>query len=280
MDIGVVLLRSFAGRPGDLGLVARAAEQLGYHSAWVTEHTVIPVEIRSRYPYSPDGRPPFGHDTDWAEAMVTLGFVAAVTTRIRLGTAVIPMLTRSPIAMAKQAATVDVLSSGRLELGLGAGWLTEEAEILGHPHDHRGARLDEAIDIMRKAWARPSFSHQGRFWRIPEVGVHPHPPQGAELPVWIGGTSPAAVRTSAERAVGNLMWLSEPDEVAAMRARLPGDRRVAAAMRLDFRGGGLGPRARALRDAGADLLILVAYRDAEPTVADLERFAAEVAPAL
>ncbi len=280
MDIGVVLLRAAVAPPADLRTVARAADRLGYHSVWVTEHTVMPAEVRSRYPYSADGRPPFRPDTPWSEAMATLGFLAGVTDRVRLGTAVVPMLTRSPLAMAKQAATVDSLSGGRLELGLGAGWLTEEAEILGIPHDHRGARLDEAIDVMRRAWSEPTFHHDDRFWTIPEVGVHPHPPQGAGLPIWIGGSRPAAVRTSAERAIGNLMWVSEPAEVAAMRASLPAERRVAVAMWLDLRGDGAGERARALRDAGADLLLLAARRDTAPTVADLERFAAEVAPGL
>jgi probable F420-dependent oxidoreductase len=280
VDIGVVLLRSITVSPVELKLVSEAAERLGYHSLWVTEHIVIPAQIRSRYPYSPDGRPPFVPETECPEAMVTLGFVAGITRRIRLGTSVIPMITRDPVSIAKQAATVDALSDGRLELGLGAGWLTEEAEVLGHPHDKRGARLDEAIDIMRKAWTMPRFSHYGHFWRIPEVGVHPHPRQGADVPIWIGGTSPAALRTTAERAVGNIVWLPEAQEVAEMRARLPRECRVAASMRLDFRGEGPASRARALRDAGADLLIVSGYRDAEATLADLERFAVEVVPAL
>lgn len=280
MDIGVVLMPSLTCSRDDLRTAGAAVERLGYHSAWVTEHVVVPVEIGSRYPYSADGRPAFAPDTPWSEAMVALGFLAAVTDRIRLGTAVVPMTTRDPVSMAKQAATVDTLSGGRLELGLGAGWMIEEAEVLGHPHDHRGARLDEAIDLMRRAWTEPTFSHRGRFWHLPEVGVHPHPPQGAGLPIWIGGTSPAAVRTSRERAVGNILWLAGPGEVAGLRARLGERRRVAVSMWLDFRGAGPAAHAGALRDAGADLLMLAAHRPVHATVADLERFAAEVAPAL
>lgn len=273
MQIGVVLLRSVTASPADLARLARTIEELGYHSIWVTEHIAIPVEIRSRYPYSEDGRPAFGPETEWPEAMVALGYVAAVTRRVRLGTAVIPMITRDPVSMAKQAATVDALSDGRLELGLGAGWLLEEAEVLGHPHDRRGDRLDEAIDIMRKAWTQPAFSHEGRFWRIPPVGVHPHPPQGGELPIWIGGTRPAAIRTSAGRAAGNLLWMPTPAEVAEMRAELPTDRRVAASMPFWYGRGDPAPRARGLGDAGADLVLLVHYGEPAEVARDLERFA-------
>lgn len=276
METGVVLLRPITSSPADLREVAQAAERLGYHSVWLTEHVAVPVVIRSRYPYSPDGRPAFRHDSEWAEAMVALAFVAAVTSQVRLGTAVIPMITRDPLSIAKQAATVDRLSDGRLELGLGAGWLVEEGEVLGHPVDHRGARLDEAIDIMRKAWTEQSFSHQGRFWQIPPVGTHPHPVQ-AELPIWIGGTRPAALRTTAERGIGNIVWLPEPEEVAEMRARLPAGRRVAASMLLDYRRGDPAARARELREAGADLLIVLPRGGAEDVTTSLERFAEEAA---
>ncbi len=281
MDVGVMLMRQISSSPEDVRFFSTEAERLSYHSIWVTEHIAIPLDMsRSRYPYSPDGRPAFTHETDWTEAMVTLGYVAACTRRIRLGTAVIPMITRDPLSMAKQAATVDTLSDGRLELGLGAGWLLEEAEVLGHPADHRGARLDEAIDIMRKAWTEASFEHDGRFWKIPRVGVHPQPPQGGDVPIWIGGTRPAAIRTTAERAVGNIIWLAPPEEVAEMRAKLPGERRLAVSMRFDMNGSGVADQARSLRQAGADLLILIPHGDVEKAVRDIERFEAEVRPIL
>ena len=280
MQTGVVLLRSVTASPEHLARLARTVEDLGFHSIWVTEHMAIPVQIRSRYPYSEDGRPSFGAETEWPEAMIALGFVAAITRRVRLGTAVIPMITRDPLSMAKQAATVDALSGGRLELGLGAGWLLEEAEALGHPHDRRGDRLDEAIDIMRKAWSQATFSHDGRFWKLPTIGVHPHPPQGRGLPIWIGGTRPAAVRTSAERATGNLLWMPKPAEVTAMRARLPSDRRVAASMPFWYGRGDPAPRARALRDAGADLVLLVHYGEPPDVARDLERYAGEALTSL
>jgi probable F420-dependent oxidoreductase len=281
MDVGVVLQRGFAGSPSELTLAAEAAERLGYHSLWINDHITVPVEIQSRYPYTPDGRPTMRHDTPYSDALVTLGFLAAITTRVRLGTSVLPMITRDPLTLAKQAATVDRLSGGRLELGLGAGWLVEEAEAIGNPHDHRAQRLDEAIDIMRMAWSQSSFEHEGRFWQIRATGVHPQPVQGADVPIWIGGTSPAAFRTTASRAVGNLIWLPEPEQLRWLGGRLRelrSDLRVGASLRLEDPG--VGERAQALREAGADLLLLISPPAAEQLVVELEQFATETAPTL
>jgi probable F420-dependent oxidoreductase len=275
MEIGVVLTRALSSR-ADLTRVARAAEGLGLHSLWTTEHIAIPSEIKSRYPYSDDGRPTFRIDSAWHEAMVGLAFLAGVTERIRLGTSVIPLFNRDPLSLAKQAASVDVLSEGRLELGLGAGWLAEEAELLGHPHDHRGARLDECIEILRKAWTSTSFEHHGRFWDYRwAVGVHPQPPQGAQVPIWIGGESDRALRTTAERAHGNLLWQAEKAEVADFRRRLdalkPG-LRLAVSMTVEKDRDPL-EKASALAEAGADRVLLMDYAEAETAIRNLRRFA-------
>jgi probable F420-dependent oxidoreductase len=279
MEIGVVLARVVVARD-EMRKLAVAADELGLHSLWLTEHIAVPTEIASRYPYSADGKPPFGAENQWHESMVALGYLAGVTERIRLGSAVIPLFNRDPLSLAKQAATVDVVSGGRLELGLGAGWLVEEAQLLGHPHDHRGARLDECIDILRKAWTQKTFEHHGRFWDYASgVGVHPQPQQGGRLPVWIGGSSERALRTTAERAAGNLLWYPEPDAVAAFRQRLdalkPG-LKLAVSMRLQS---GALEKAEAIRDNGADLLLLMDTGPAEKVAENLRRFTREVAAA-
>ena len=274
MEAGVVVLRAHAVSRHDVTRLAREAEELGYHSLWTNEHIAIPSQIESRYPYTPDGKPTFKIDTAWHEAMVALAFVAAVTERIRLGTAVVPLFNRDPLSLAKQAGSVDELSGGRLELGLGAGWMQEEAVLLGHPHDHRGARLDECIDILRKAWGERSFEHHGRFWDYPwAVGVHPQPPQGRNLPIWIGGESERALRTTAERAIGNLLWLAPPDKVANLRRRLDALRpglKLAVSMRVEE---DMEEKAAAIREAGADELLLMNYVDTDNAVANLRRFA-------
>src|SRR5436309_3180408 len=200
--------------------VARAAERLGFDSVWTNSHTVVPASFKPRYPYSEDGLPSWNAKTAWADAMITLGFVAAATERVRLGVAVVPLIITDPITLAKQAATIDVFSNGRFELGIGAGWLVEEGKALGHPTDHRQARLEETIDVLRLAWTRPTFSYEGRFVKIPEVGVHPQPPQGERLPLWIGGQGDEAVRIAAERGAGLFIWLQTPERVAEYGRKL------------------------------------------------------------
>jgi alkanesulfonate monooxygenase SsuD/methylene tetrahydromethanopterin reductase-like flavin-dependent oxidoreductase (luciferase family) len=135
--------------------IAVAAEEIGFHSIWVSEHTVHPVRIESQYPFG--GKYRERVNREFPEMTVALGYMAAVTNRIRLGTAVVPIVTRHPLFLAKQAATVDALSHGRLELGLGAGWLWEEAMALGQQHDRANERLGESIEILRRAWSEESL---------------------------------------------------------------------------------------------------------------------------
>src|SRR5438477_5824379 len=126
--------------------VARTAERLGFDSVWTNSHTVVPAAFKPRYPYSEDGIPSWDAKTAWADAMITLGFVAAATERVRLGVAVVPLIITDPITLAKQAATVDVLSDGRFELGLGAGWLVYEGQALCLPSDPRRGPLRGTLD--------------------------------------------------------------------------------------------------------------------------------------
>jgi probable F420-dependent oxidoreductase len=256
MDLGAALVHSVTADRAVLRDLAQAAEQLGYHSIWVSEHIAIPKEYTSVYPFAANGRPPFAEDGDWSEAMVTLGFLAGVTDRVRLGTSAIPMLCRDPLSLAKQAASVDRLSDGRLELGIGAGWCREEAELLGHPHDHPGARMVEAIEIMRLAWSQPSFSYSGRFWTIPEVYVNPKPVRGGELPIWIGGLSPAAVRATVAHGVGNLV-IGGVDKVASAAETLRAERPEIRIWVMVARGPNAVEKAKALAAAGADLVTLI-----------------------
>jgi probable F420-dependent oxidoreductase len=211
--------------------------------------------------------------------MVALGFVAGITERIRLGTAVIPLFNRDPLSLAKQAATVDFLSDGRLELGVGAGWLAEEAALLGHPTDHRSKRLAEAIDILRAAWSPDPVEHHGTFYDIPAVGVSPKPPQGAELPIWIGGTGPAAIDTTVSRATGNILWTQDIDEAGRLCGELKGRRddvQVAVGMFYDPELSKLGDRVHALREAGVDRLLLSPPGDTAVAVRWLTDFRSKI----
>lgn len=172
---------------------AQEIERLGCHSAWTSDHICWPADIVSDYPYSDDGA--FGPDTDmgWLDAIGTLTFVAAVTERVKLGTSVLILPYRPPVQTAKQIVSLDVLSGGRAIMGVGVGWMAEEAAILGMPWDRRGKRSDEQLAIFENLFTQPRPAFDGEFYSFPEVGFEPKPVQDP-FPFWVGGSSPAAFR--------------------------------------------------------------------------------------
>ena len=189
-----------ATRSGVLA-VALAAEASGLDSVWVADHLVFPVKSESRYPYRPDGVP-FDLGDGFMEALTQLAVVAGATSRVGLGTSVLVLPMRDPLTTAKVATTIDVLSEGRLQLALGAGWWREEFEALGQAFDGRGARMDEQIDILRSAWSSPTFDHDGANYRFAELSCTPLPAQQGGPPLLIGGMNAAALRRAAQRGDG------------------------------------------------------------------------------
>lgn len=175
---------------------ARDCENLGVHSLWVSDHVCWPLTIHSKYPYTDDGSFPATTDMGWLDPLGTLTFLAGCTSRIRLGTTVLILPYRLPVATAKQLASLDVLSDGRLILGVGVGWMAEEAAVLGMPWDHRGRRSDEQLQIFERLFGDPQPSFDGEFYSFPEVGFEPKPIQ-QPVPVWVGGATPAAFRRTA-----------------------------------------------------------------------------------
>jgi probable F420-dependent oxidoreductase len=178
--------------------VATLAESLGFGSLWVTDHIAIPARSTSAYPYSADHKPPWPSTIPYLDAFTVLGWVGAVTRRVRLGTSVIVLPMRPPLIVAKTVGTLDYLSGGRMILGVGAGWLKEEFDLLGQPFAHRGQRMKEAIGVLRACWASDPVGFDGDFFRLPAFGMDPKPPQGARLPVLGGGESDVALRRVAE----------------------------------------------------------------------------------
>ena len=146
--------------PDGATAIAHAAEEAGFESLWAVEHVVVPKEYASTYPYSRDGKMPGGSDFDIPDPLVWLTWVAAQTTTLRLGTGILILPQRNPVVLAKEAATLDVMSSGRLLLGVGIGWLEEEFDILGVPFADRARRTDEYVEAMRALWSQdlPTFS--------------------------------------------------------------------------------------------------------------------------
>ena len=134
--------------------ISRHAETLGYHSLWVADHVVIPTVIESKYPYHPEGKFPIDPADDFLDPLTVLGYVAACTTRVRLGTGVLIIPYRHPVVTAKMVATLDVLSRGRIILGAGVGWMAEEFAYLDSPYRQRGARTDEYLKAMKALWTQ------------------------------------------------------------------------------------------------------------------------------
>ena len=199
MKIGLHLphVGPLATREGLTGF-AQAAEEHGFDSLWVSDHVVVPRHLDSSYPYSRDGGFPVPPELPFQEPVATLLFVAGVTQRAKLGTTILVIPMRNPIVTAKQLATLDVLSGGRLILGVGAGWMEEEFELLGVPFERRGARLDEYIRLFRALWTEDNPSFKGKFWQVEDVGFAPKPVQKPCPPIWTGGHGERALRDAGD----------------------------------------------------------------------------------
>ena len=184
---------SFLSSPDRIGPYAQAAEEAGFESIWVFEHAVIPADYESRYPYNAEGRVGI-EDDDIPDPLGLLAFLAGITTRLVLGTGVLILPQRSPVLCAKECATVDRVSGGRLQLGIGVGWLREEAEAVGTRFEDRGARTDEYIEAMRVLWrdAEPTF--HGTYTHFDRAKSNPKPVQQNGIPIHVGGHSVAAAR--------------------------------------------------------------------------------------
>jgi probable F420-dependent oxidoreductase len=195
--------------PGDergLKRAAEEAERFGFDSIWLSERVVTPLD--KPHPYDPMPDPWIG-----------LAFCAAVTERVRLGTSVSQIALRHPVLMARELATIDRLSEGRLIVGAGAGWVIEEFVSTGVPFDTRGGRLSEHIRAMRHLWTAPHERFSGKYYEIPPVGiVSPRTPGGP--PIWLGGVLPPGLRRAAKYGDGFLATNVQPDRFAATRAKL------------------------------------------------------------
>ena len=207
-------------RPETLAQVAQKAEALGFESVWIPEHLAVPVAMRSRYPYSADGTFPGGPQVALHDPFVALAFVAASTSRIKLGTGVFVLPLRNALAVAKAVASLDVLSNGRFLFGVGVGWLADEFEAVGMPFHDRAARAREAIRMMKRLWTEETPAFAGRFHRFAPLGFNPKPVQKPHPPIILGGESPAALKRAAELGDGWIGVAHTPDSVRPVLAAL------------------------------------------------------------
>lgn len=220
MQIGIHLPNSgpLADQVDLVGLAVRA-EKLGFTAVWVHDHLFTPVVIGSRYPR---GSGVYENQSEWSyhDALTVLSVVAGATRRIALGTRVLIPAYRNPVVLAKQLSTLERLSNGRLVLGVGAGWMAEEFDVVGVPISERYERLSEHVSLMRNAWEEGISKFEGKFYCHGLAGFHPRP--SARIPVVIGGYGNRTLRRVAEWGDG---WAAVPDpaaddEVADLKARL------------------------------------------------------------
>ncbi len=190
--------------PEDLASIASRADELGYESLWIWEHVVYPKVIRSKYPYTPDGSPPFA-DHRTLDPFVTLGHIAAVTKRIRLGTNIYVLPLRNPFLTARAVLTVDILSRGRVMLGAGAGWLEEEFALLGQDFATRGKRMNECTQVLKALWTQDEPEFHGEHFDFGPVHFDPKPVQKPHPPIFFGGETKAAMKRAATLGDG---WVS------------------------------------------------------------------------
>jgi probable F420-dependent oxidoreductase len=227
MDIGLFAL---AGNPHAtpeyLRTLATGAEERGFAALWTAEHVVLFDEYASRYPYSADGRIPVGGENGPLEPFGTLAFFAGVTNRIRLGTGVCLVPQRNPVYTAKEVSTLDWLSGGRLDFGVGVGWLAEEFRAVDVPFERRGDRCRAYLEVMKRLWCDPVSAYEGPFYSLPPCRQYPKPIQTPHPPIHFGGESDAALRRVADLGDGWYPFSIGPEELASRLARL--DRLLAA----------------------------------------------------
>jgi probable F420-dependent oxidoreductase len=195
MKFGIIFANAGPfGEPDVTAGLAQLAEEHGFESLWTVEHTVVPAGYASEYPYDESGKMPGGDEVSITDPLIWMTWVAAVTTRLRVATGILILPQRNPVTLAKELATLDVLSGGRVDLGIGVGWLREEFEALGVPFESRGARTDEYVAAMRALWNDDPATFKGEFVAFERCHSNPKPVQPGGIPIVIGGHSQAAAR--------------------------------------------------------------------------------------
>ncbi len=214
MDFGLMgcNVGPFAERAAAIEL-AQAAEAAGFESIWTFEHVVVPGGYESPYPYSGDGKMPGGGANAITDPLTWLAFIGAVTDRIKLGTGILILPEHNPVLLAKEAATVDRLTDGRLLLGIGVGWLKEEFEALGVPWERRTARTEEYMAAMRPLWNEEEPTFDGEFVSYVRARCSPQPARPGGVPIIVGGHSEAAARRAGRLGDGYFP-VAGPDQVA------------------------------------------------------------------
>jgi probable F420-dependent oxidoreductase len=262
--------------------LARLAESLGFESVWTFEHVMVPVEYQSKYPYSKDGKMGGGSDMSFLDPLITLTAIAASTKTLRLGTGVNILSQANPLLLAKQAASLDVLSNGRFMLGAGIGWLKEEFDAMGVPFERRGARYDDYVVAMRKVWSGEVVEHHSDFLNWSGFQSYPRPVQAGGVPIIVGGSKGKAFERIARLGDG---WFAPTNDAAALAPLLEELKTACAAQQRDYQTveitsmwdnkGGL-DAIRAFEDIGVSRVIVPLFLLGRDPVAGLQSLAENV----
>jgi probable F420-dependent oxidoreductase len=196
---------------------------------------VLFSEYKSQYPYAEDGRIPAPPGSGLLDPMVTLTYLAARTETVRLGTAMLLLPQRNPVYVAKEVSTLDWLSGGRVDLGVGVGWLKEEFDALNTPWERRGKRTDEYIEVLRTLWTDDVSTFKGETFELPPCEMFPKPLQSPHPPIHIGGETPAAMRRAARLSQGWHTFNRSPAQLAEGLAELETHLEAAGRSRSDLR---------------------------------------------
>jgi probable F420-dependent oxidoreductase len=246
---------------------ARAAEDAGFESLWTVEHVVIPAGYESPYPYSDTGKMPGGDAVPIPDPLIWLTYVAAATSTIHLATGILILPQRNPVVLAKELATLDSMSGGRVELGIGVGWLEEEFDALGIPFAARGKRTDEYVGALRALWTEDPASYSGEFVDFANCHSNPKPANGT-VPIHVGGHTDAAARRAGRLGDGFFPGSTGHDETDRLftlaRDTAKEHGRDPDAIEMTTGGNGaIGPDAldevKALADIGTDRVMIPAF---------------------
>lgn len=251
------------------------AEELGFESVWLPEHLVFPVHM-TRSPIPGDEHPPVPPSTPVFDCFAYLSFLAGRTSRIRLGTHVYNLALRHPFVAARAVQTLDIVSGGRAEAGVGAGWLESEWRAAGLEFSTRGRRLDEALEVCRRLWTEEIIEHHGEFFDFEPVMFEPKPVQRPRPPVLVGGESHAALRRAARLGDGWIGMDHTLESVAPRVEKLRAWRRDAGGGPVSVTVGGpvAGPGdVERWQKAGVDRLLVAPWSRSREAAGGLRRFA-------
>jgi probable F420-dependent oxidoreductase len=268
-------------RPDLWAEVTREADRLGFESVWIPEHLVIPVQAAGS-PFAGSDHPPIPSDIPVFDVFTYLGYLAGQTERVRFGTQVYNIGLRHPFVVARAVTTLDVVSGGRAEFGVGASWLREEWQALGLDFASRGRRVDEAIGVCRRLWSEPVVEHHGEFFDFDPVMFEPKPVQTPSPPLHIGGDGPAALRRAALVGDGWIPMNHSLEQIPAAAGRIARLREEAGRPRtVEITLGAGGPDGDDLRrhaDAGVGRVLVKPWGRSSEAVGGMRRFAEETLP--